>query len=75
MAKPERARRVGLCEERRWEVWVVSVWSSRVRRERWVWNRAWGGRWVGFWGAIVAKRRTFGFKSWCSSAVDDEESL
>lgn len=45
MARPARARTVGGVEESRRAFWVVSVASSRERRERWVVKRAWGERW------------------------------
>ena len=47
MARPARARVVGGVDLRRSAFWVVSVASSRERRERRVWKKAAGGRGLG----------------------------
>ena len=53
MARPARARTVGGVEERRRAFCVVSVASSRERRERCVVKRAWGESW-GLWFSRMA---------------------
>ena len=53
MARPARARVVGGVDVRRRAFWLVSVASSRERRERRVWKKAAGGRGLDGMGCVA----------------------